>query len=96
SVFEEFRRGNSGRFLVVEAIENLIERTKSRYVILSYSSRGRATAEELYDVLLKLGQVLETVKVDYKRNVMASMRWTNEWIRESEGKNYEYLFLVEK
>ncbi len=96
SVFEEFRKGDSGRFLVVEAIENLIKGTKSRYVILSYSSGGRATAEELYDVLLKSGRLLETVKVDYKRNVMASMRWTNEWIRDGEGKNYEYLFLLEK
>ena len=96
SVFEEFRKGDSGRFVIVEVIENLIKRTKSRHIILSYSSGGRATAEELYDVLLKSGRVLETVKVDYKRNIMASMRWTNEWIRDGEGKNYEYLFLVEK
>jgi adenine-specific DNA-methyltransferase len=96
SVFEEFRKGDSGRFIVVEAIENLINRSKCKYVILSYSSGGRATAEELYDVLLMSGRLLETVKVDYKRNVMASMRWTNEWIKKEGIGNKEYLFLIEK
>jgi adenine-specific DNA-methyltransferase len=96
SVFEEFRRGDSGRFLVVDAIENLIRRTECRYIILSYSSGGRATAEELYDVLLMSGQLLEMVKVDYKRNVMASMRWTNEWTKQEETGNKEYLFLIER
>jgi len=47
SVFEEFRKGNSGRFIVIEAIERLIRETKTDYIILSYSSGGRATASEL-------------------------------------------------
>lgn len=96
SVFEEFRRGDSGRFLVAEAIENLIKKTNCKYIILSYSSGGRATAWELNDVLQTSGQLLETVEVDYKRNVMASMRWTNEWIKKEEMENKEYLFLIEK
>ena len=48
SEFEEFRKNpRSGRFLAVEAIERLIRSTAARWVILSYSSGGRATAEEL-------------------------------------------------
>lgn len=95
SVFEEFRKGASGRFIVLEAIERLLEQTNSKYVILSYSSGGRATAEELYEILLKSGKMLEFEKVDYKRNVMATMRWTNEWIRADEQDNHEYLFLLQ-
>ncbi|MEW6207767.1 MAG: DNA adenine methylase [Acidobacteriota bacterium] len=96
SVFEDFRRGESGRFACVEAIEKLIRRTRARYILLSYSSGGRATAEELMEVLSGAGRVIEMMRMDYKRNVMARMRWTNEWVRESETPNVEYLFLLEK
>lgn len=96
SVFEEFRKGESGKFVVVEAIERLLNKTKSHYVILSYSSGGRATAEELYEILSSWGKMREVEKVDHRRNVMATMRWTNEWIRDDEKENHEYLFLIEK
>jgi adenine-specific DNA-methyltransferase len=96
SVFEEFRKSQTGKFVAVEAIERLLNKTKSRHVILSYSSGGRATAEELYEILSNSGEILEVEKVDYRRNVMATMRWTNEWIRDDEKENYEYLFLIEK
>lgn len=96
SVFEEFRKGASGRFIVVEAIERLLKQTNSKYVILSYSSGGRATAEELHEILAQSGRMLEFEKVDHRRNVMATMRWTNEWIRDDEQNNHEYLFLLEK
>ena len=96
SVFEEFRRSTSDKFVVVEAIEQLLKKTKANYVILSYSSGGRATAEELHEILTQSGKMLEVVKVDYRRNVMAAMRWTNEWVRDDEQNNYEYLFLIGK
>ena len=96
SIFEDFRKGASGKFIVVEAIEKLLKQTNSKYVILSYSSGGRATAEELYEILAQSGRMLEFEKVDYRRNVMATMRWTHEWIRDDEQNNHEYLFLLEK
>ncbi|HZN00255.1 MAG TPA: DNA adenine methylase, partial [Pyrinomonadaceae bacterium] len=55
SVFEEFRKDNDGRFIVVEAIERLLRQTKTRHIILSYSSGGRATAEELNEVIGSAG-----------------------------------------
>jgi len=96
SVFEEFRRNDVGRFIVVDAIERLLQQTKARHVILSYSSGGRATAEELNDVIRSAGKLIEVVEVDYKRNVMGGMRWTNEWVRDTEQTNREFLFLIEK
>jgi len=27
---------------------------------------------------------------------MATMKWTNDWTKDIEEKNYEYLFLLEK
>jgi len=97
SVFEEFRRNPvSGRFLAVEAIERLVESTAARWVILSYSSGGRATAEELNDVLARSGEILEVVELDYRRNVMAGMKWTNQWLRDADTTNREFLFLIDK
>jgi adenine-specific DNA-methyltransferase len=95
SVFEEFRKDENGNFLAMNAIRSLIERTNARYILLSYSSGGRATKEELYNILNANGKLLRAVEIDYKKNVMGTMRWTNEWIN-SDGKYTEYLFLMEK
>lgn len=95
--FEEFRRNpDTGRFIAVEAIERLIEGVDAKYVLLSYSSGGRATAKELHDILNEHGTILRVAKVNYKKNVMADMKWTNEWIREAEEPHREFLFLIEK
>ncbi len=96
SVFEDFRKNNSGRFVVVEAIERLLKNTRAGHIILSYSSGGRATAEELNDVIKSVGHLVEILEVDYRKNVMAGMRWTNEWVSEAELPNKEFLFLIEK
>jgi len=94
SEFEEFRRSPSGRFMAVESIERLIHATTAEWVILSYSSGGRATASELNDVLSASGDIIEVIELDYKRNVMANMKWTNDWIRDAEAPNREFLFLL--
>ena len=47
-------------------------------------------------MLSESGKIVDVVKVDYKRNVMASMKWTHEWLREIESPNYEFLFLIDK
>jgi adenine-specific DNA-methyltransferase len=96
SVFEEFRRDDSGRFLAVAAIERLLRATKATWIILSYSSGGRATADELAEAIRDNGRLLEVLKVDYRKNVMAGMQWTNEWAREAATPNQEFLFLMEK
>jgi adenine-specific DNA-methyltransferase len=96
SVFEEFRRNSSGRFIAVESIEQLLRSVNSRWIILSYSSGGRATAEELNDAIAASGRVLVVEEIDYKKNVMAGMKWTNDWIRDAEEPHREFLFLIEK
>ena len=97
SVFEEFRRSpETGRFIAVEAIERLMNTTKAKWVLLSYSSAGRGTVEELDAILRHSGDIVEIRKLDYRRNVMANMKWTNEWLKESESKNQEFLFLINK
>ncbi len=96
SIFEEFRKNTSGRFIVVEAIERLLKETPCQWILLSYSSGGRATARELNEVIKKNGELVDTVKIDYKKNVMANMRWTNEWVKSADIHNTEFLFLIKK
>ncbi len=96
SVFEEFRRNGGERFIALEALERLIEVTQARWIILSYSSAGRATAAELNEILRANGRLLDVIELVYKKNVMAGMKWTNEWLRDAEEPNREFLFLVEK
>lgn len=95
SVFEEYRKDESGRFRAMVAIRDLLERTDAQFILLSYSSGGRATREELMDAISENGTLEKAVSVDYKRNVMANMRWTNEWTKDTD-KNQEYLFLLRK
>ncbi len=96
SVFEEFRRNASGRFVVVEAIERLVKKTPCKWILLSYSSGGRATAEEINEVIRDNGELVDVLKIDYKKNVMAAMKWTNDWLPEVEKPNREFLFLIRK
>lgn len=95
SVFEEFRKDEQGQSIAVKALEDLISKTRSRYILLSYSSGGRTTRSELNDMLHANGKLLKAVEVDYRHNVMASMRSTNAWVN-SDGRHLEYLFLLQK
>lgn len=95
SQFESFKKDENNKFIALEALRRLIENTDARYILLSYSSGGKATKGELSDIISASGKLLKAIEIDYKKNVMANMRWTNEWIN-SDGKYHEYLFLMEK
>jgi len=95
SIFEEFRKNDSGNFIAMEAIKKMIQDTKARYILLSYSSGGRATKEEIKKIFETTGKILKIIEIDYKKNIMATMRWTNEWTSSNSG-HKEYLFLMEK
>lgn len=96
SVFEEFRKDRHGRFISVEAIKKLLMETKAPWIILSYSTGGRATAEELNAAIEYCGHVREVIEIDHRENVMAAMKWTHEWLRDAAVPNREMLFLIEK
>lgn len=96
SVFEDYRRNAAGRFIVVDAIERMLHDTRAPHVLLSYSSGGRATAEELNEVISSVGRVVEVLEIDYRRSVMAGMRSTHAWVRDAEAPHTEFLFLIQK
>ena len=95
SVFEEFRKDKDGKYIAMKALNELVNKTQARYILLSYSSGGRTTKQELSDIIDETGTLLEFVEIDYRRNVMADMCWSKDWIGDN-GKHSEYLFLMEK
>ena len=95
SVFEEFRKSENGDFIALKALKRLIEETNAHFLLLSYSSGGRATKQQLLDIISASGKLLDVKLINYKKNVMSSMRTTKEWINSDENHS-EYLFLMEK
>ena len=95
--FEDFRQNKAtGHFVAVEAIERLINNVNAEYVLLSYSSGGRATAVNLHEIMERQGELVRVVELDYRKNVMANMKWTNEWVQEAQEPHREFLFLIRK
>ena len=93
--FEDFHTDAHGNFVALNALEELIQATQARYIILSYSSGGRATKQELIDILCRNGKLLKLIELDHKRNIMSHLCWTKEWLSE-EAPYKEYLFLLQK
>jgi adenine-specific DNA-methyltransferase len=99
SVFEEFRKNEEGEFVVIDTLRKLIRKTKAKYIVLSYNNNGRATFDAILEILNDLKFQCSILEMDYKKNVMSTMAWTNEWLNGGNGKdiqNKEYLFLLEK
>ena len=94
SVFEEFRKDDTGHFIAINAIDKMLREVQADYVMLSYSSGGRATKQDLTDCIDTRGKLVKAVEIDYRKNVMANMKWTNEWTNDT--RNQEYLFLIKK
>lgn len=95
SAFEEFKVGENGRHIAVNAFDRLISKANARYVLISYGSGGITTKREINEIIHSYGKLMTIKKIDHKKNVMSNMRWTNEWIN-SDGECCEYLFLIEK
>lgn len=96
SPFESFQRNEEGDFIALRAIEDLIERLNVKWILLSYSSGGRATASDLDKILRKQGKIKEIIKLDYKKNVMSNFSSTGEWLKDSDQSHQEFLFLLRK
>lgn len=95
SVFEDFRALPDGRHVAMDAIDRLIDATPARYVLLSYSSSGRASRDELLDIIHSRARLRQILSLDHANHVMARMQWTRQWLN-ADAEHKEYLFLLEK
>lgn len=95
SVFEEFRKNKNGDFIAMEALRTLIQKTNARYLMLSYSSGGRATKQQLLDIISENAKLVSIKLIDYRKNIMSNLRSTNEWVAADDA-HQEYIFLMKK
>lgn len=95
SVFEDFRTLADGHSVAADALDRLLDAVAARYVLLSYSSSGRADVDELRATLARHGRLRQTLTIDYAHNVMARMSSTREWMN-ADSDHREFLFLLEK
>lgn len=93
SIFEEFRKNANGKYLALEALENLIRKTPCPYIVLSYSNQGRATLENLVELANGYAREFSIVERLHKSHAMRTMRWTKDWISTCEDTK-EYLFIL--
>ena len=95
SVFEEYRKDESGNSITMGAVQRLLKETNANYILLSYSQGGQGAKENLYRIINESGELIQAMEIDYKRNVMGQMKWTNKWISDDRS-CIEYLFLLKK
>ncbi len=93
--FEDYKGDANGSF-AMQAVGKLLKQTNARYILLSYSSGGRATWQELQAVISQNGRLIKTMQIDYKQNVMALMQSTGKWLQDNPAPHKEYLLLMEK
>ena len=95
SVFEDYRKDGDESFVAMNALRRLVRECRARYILLSYSSGGRASRDELYSMMCSEGKLLKYMETDLKTNVMGQMRLTSKWANTGK-QTCEYLFLIEK
>lgn len=96
SVFEDYRTDENGKFLAQTAIEELFKNANSRYILFSYNNNSRVPIENIIQFIKESGWNFKINKIDYKKNIMASMSSTKEWVNLEDKENFEVLILIDK
>jgi adenine-specific DNA-methyltransferase len=96
SPFESYERDADGKFVATNQISKLLRKADAPVIYLSYSSGGRATRDCLMDAISSAGSLRKMIEIDYRRNVMADMAWTRDWLRDNDEPNKEFLFAITK
>jgi adenine-specific DNA-methyltransferase len=79
---------------VLSEIEQLVAGAAARYVLFSYSNKGKVEISDLEEVFSQYN-VLTIEKFSHRENVQRMLTSNREWLGDQSA-NYEYLFLVEK
>lgn len=80
--------------VVLAEIEQLITSVDARYVLFSYSNKGKVEIKDL-EKIFSQHKVLAVEKISHRENVQKLLTSNREWLGD-QAANFEYLFLVEK
>jgi adenine-specific DNA-methyltransferase len=79
---------------VLAEIEKLVSSVNARYVLFSYSNKGKVSIEDLKAVFSRY-KLLNVVKFTHRENVQRLLTSNREWLGD-QSENFEHLFLLEK
>jgi adenine-specific DNA-methyltransferase len=79
---------------VFAEIEQLVASVDARYVLFSYSNKGKITIKDLREIFSHY-KVLAEKKISHRENVQRRLTSNREWLGD-QSDNFEHLFLVEK
>lgn len=96
SVFESYKKNASGIYEAVAALEDLIAVTPNEDIILSYSSGGRATRDQLLDMCHSHAKTVRLFEIEHRENVMKHLTSTGEFLQRQETGHYEYLIALKR
>lgn len=94
SVFEDYHKNEADIFYAQLAIESLIINSTSKFILLSYSTNSRVPITNILDFLAIHNYSFNVHYVDYKKNVMANMNSSKEWLALHNKTNYEVLIFI--
>ena len=80
--------------VVLSEIEQLITNADARYVLFSYSNKGKVEIKDL-EKIFSQHKILAVEKISHRENVQKLLTSNREWLGDQSA-NFEYLFLVEK
>ena len=80
--------------MVLSEIDQLISSVDARYVLFSYSNKGKVEIKDL-EKIFSQHKILAVEKISHRENVQKLLTSNREWLGD-QAANFEYLFLVEK
>ncbi len=79
---------------VEKEFEKLFRLTRAKFILLSYSNKGKITPDRIVEIMMPFGKVTVT-RIDHKENVQKTLTINKQWLGD-QSQNYEYLFLLRK
>ena len=81
--------------VVKNSIYNLINNLNCRYVIFSYNNKSKVSIEDLIEMFSTNFKLIDTIYFEHKENIQKKLTSNKEWMGD-QGKNLEFLFVIEK
>jgi len=80
---------------VFTTFKNLFKSLNTKYIIMSYSNKGKITVRDLEQYISKTYNLINIRKIEHKENVQRILTTNKNWLGD-ESDYFEYLFVFEK
>jgi adenine-specific DNA-methyltransferase len=80
--------------VVLAEFRRLLSGLSAKYILLSYSNKGKVPIEDFLTLMREFGDVSVT-QIDHKEHVQKSLTINKQWLGDGR-QNFEYLFLIKR